>query len=336
MNFILDPYIFALDKATATQDQLEKFIQNLLDWHRLIELNWGRVFRPTDAFDILLKYELYPYIDTVKELVVKYRIDYIQPEGIDKIINAILQKIPTVEDITEIDDVLFDTNNCTCQGNRNDEFFFVLKRMVVELGIYCVLNGSDFTENVIISKEIGQHTIKFDAVVSIIEPDKGIELPYPIAIEFYNFDNFEMFCTSFDPVKIWLNAKGDYCINMSLNVSLKQEGSEFDYLFTDLKPNFVFQDSFFKSVYNMQFDTNAGKIERLLRAMVEEVLKNNMSGTHALRESKGGSAKQISCDGYKAWRRDIDREYHLHYWKQGGFIVFADVVVHDNFTITPI
>jgi len=35
----------------------------------------------------------------------------------------------------------------------------------------------------------------------------------------------------------------------------------------------------------------------------------------------------------KAWRRDIDDQYHLHYWQDGEAVELARVVVHNDFRI---
>jgi hypothetical protein len=68
MNFYLDPYILAIDDDNISQESLEKFIDNLIDWKRLIDLNWGRVFKPSESFDLLFKHNLYPLVDKIKEL----------------------------------------------------------------------------------------------------------------------------------------------------------------------------------------------------------------------------------------------------------------------------
>jgi hypothetical protein len=60
-----------------------------------------------------------------------------------------------------------------------------------------------------------------------------------------------------------------------------------------------------------------------------------MNDTHALRSSQGANSTQRErpSDNAKAWRRDIDRFYHLHYWKTSAKVELASVVVHDDFTI---
>jgi hypothetical protein len=49
---------------------------------------------------------------------------------------------------------------------------------------------------------------------------------------------------------------------------------------------------------------------------------------------KGGNEPQQKRGQDKAWRRDIDYEYHLHYWEcDDGSVEFASVVTHNDFSI---
>lgn len=75
----------------------------------------------------------------------------------------------------------------------------------------------------------------------------------------------------------------------------------------------------------------------VLRAIVETLDGSNMRDAHALRTSSAGNAPQRTRarDGATAWRRDIDPDYHLHYWKlKGGIVELASVSYpHDDFEI---
>jgi hypothetical protein len=60
----------------------------------------------------------------------------------------------------------------------------------------------------------------------------------------------------------------------------------------------------------------------------------NLGATHALRNDRGYDSPQFTRGTDKAWRRDIDREYHLHYWETQNGYEFSDVVHHNDFNIT--
>jgi hypothetical protein len=75
----------------------------------------------------------------------------------------------------------------------------------------------------------------------------------------------------------------------------------------------------------------------LLRSVVDTHENTNMAQTHHLRTGAGGgdSHRVRRRDQAKAWRRDIDADYHLHYWVcEGDMIELASMnFPHDDFTI---
>lgn len=74
---------------------------------------------------------------------------------------------------------------------------------------------------------------------------------------------------------------------------------------------------------------------QLLRSFSETVDGLNLGATHAIRIGAGPESAQVTRDGAKAWRRDIDHEFHLHYWMTPrGYAEFADVVRHNDMGIT--
>lgn len=334
MNFYIDPYIFAFNKDTFTKEQLEEFIHNLINWKDLIDLNWGRVFKPNETFDILFKHKLYPLVDGLKELVDKYHIDYIQPEEIDKIVNSILNKIPTIEEHSGINDILIDTDNLKLIDNRNEDFIQILKKLVAILKIDCIINNKRDSGQILLSKELQSPLIKFDAVISVIDTDHDIGLPLATNIEFNHFENFKEFCLKIEPTIVWINAQNDLCIRMAVYIKIYQHDDTVDYINNQTTPNFILHESFFKSTHKLNFNTDAAKIDNLLRALIEEIFQLNMKDTHELRVGKSGGAKQVQYNNYTGWRRDIDYEYHIHYWKKGSHLIFTDVVPHNTFAIT--
>ncbi|MSW71248.1 MAG: hypothetical protein F2829_14465 [Actinobacteria bacterium] len=80
--------------------------------------------------------------------------------------------------------------------------------------------------------------------------------------------------------------------------------------------------------------TSPGCDVKFLRTCSEAVLGHGTRDTHWLRTSASGGAPQLKREGAAAWRADIDRDLHLHYWiMPDGSIQLASVVHHNDFTI---
>lgn len=334
MNFYIDPYVFAIEESVVTKEEFEQFINNLIGWKKLIDLNWGKVYKPTKSFEILLKNELYPLVDSIKALIKKYHIEYIQPQAIDKIISSFLDKLPTIEESSEISDIVIESDNFKAIGNRNDDFVDLLKKMSVILEIDCSLHGKDPLGQILITKEIDNFSIEYDAIVSLIDYPGETNLPYESNVKFACYENFITLCHKINPTTVWLNASDDVCISMAIFINVFQLDNSINYIYSPQNAKFVLYYSFFESIAKLGFKHEKDKIEMLIRALCEEIFHQNMNDTHELRDGKSGASKKISLNGYVAWRRDINYDYHLHYWKKGDKLIFTDVVVHDNFKIT--
>ena len=73
---------------------------------------------------------------------------------------------------------------------------------------------------------------------------------------------------------------------------------------------------------------------RVLRAITETLDEVNLSSVHALRTGTGGGDPQRMRGRDKAMRRDINHEFHLHYWQcNDGSVEIASVVTHNDFSI---
>ena len=73
---------------------------------------------------------------------------------------------------------------------------------------------------------------------------------------------------------------------------------------------------------------------RILQSVVESVGNEKLRQVHKLRTGEGGNNPQQRRGRDRAQRRDIDHEFHLHYWEcEGGRIELASVVHHNDFSI---
>jgi len=140
---------------------------------------------------------------------------------------------------------------------------------------------------------------------------------------------------SIDENTVWDTADDEIGMNIAIRIAFYKyrirQGLEPEW--ENLGP-FLFGNRFFETAVACCRANPSSFTGKILRAMVETIEGSQMKDTHALRESMGGNAPQRKRGENKAWRRDIDYEYHLHYWEcDGGTIEFASVVSHNDFSI---
>lgn len=96
-------------------------------------------------------------------------------------------------------------------------------------------------------------------------------------------------------------------------------------------------DDFWRTAAAFGFGHERGKIGRLVDACVDAIVGDPRRGEpHPLRTNRGPNAANVTRarDDAVAMRRDIDDEFHLHYWRRPGRgPELASVVVHNDFSI---
>lgn len=138
-----------------------------------------------------------------------------------------------------------------------------------------------------------------------------------------------------NPVRIWLHGKGEIenC-SVALDICTYRRSYEAGLTYNkETRNKWYFGGKFLETNGELGFLHEESKIKMLLKSCCDTILRQNMSKTHALRTGPGGNDPQVKRGNDLAMRRDIDYEYHLHYWETENGIEFASVVVHNDMTI---
>lgn len=332
MNFYIEPFLFAVNPEETDKDSFENYINTLIDWKDFNELNWGDMYILSSTYELLCNNGYYPFTDQLKILINRYNIDYISINDINKILTQFLTKLPQID--IEID-ILFEYKNGSSNydlSHRPNEFNNELYKLAGLLHLKKTIKSTMQSNNIMFTKNI-ICDIQFKSIFDVIENDTTITKYCSHTLPC--FDSFKSFCEhSNTPLLIWKNAscKKDYtmalaaCIMQHCNYQRISESID--------NHNFVIQDSFIESISNYNFNIIKTRSLSVLRALEELILKLKLDETHWLRENKGPNSNQITDGNYKGWRKDIDYEFHLHYWQYNDELKFANIVPHNFFSIS--
>ncbi len=148
-------------------------------------------------------------------------------------------------------------------------------------------------------------------------------------------NNFQGLINCLDESAILAKASDDHGIELAIRIALFKHD-----LMTDNPPDWSevsppdIESHFRELCQKICADGGSNVPGKILRAIVKTVKGIDLSATHALRKSRGANSPQRKRCSYKAWRRDIDRELHIHYWEcPNGAVKLASVVYHDDFSI---
>lgn len=337
-NIFIDPYILAYpsEDDSPTSNELERYLENILSWRNLKDFHLTDIFTSKQASDILIEYNNYPYWDSLKATLTKTGLnEYYQPRDIIEVIEGLLQ-LRSIEEKLNLIDVLFDDVEIDPDdylAQRPIVYTNEFKKILLLMSLDSHLN-LDY-DNLLISRDVEQKKISVKGEIHFCEfsEEKNV-LVFPLLIESNCTlcSHISELLLNICPSSLWRKSKnmGDYkeILNIFINQRLIKMGQDVDNI-----PRWKIGEKFIDSCRSLGFLHQESKINSLFRACADTILSHNLNSTHALRINEGGSSPQVTRSEDKAWRRDIDYEYHLHYWQTIDGPELASVVVHNDMVI---
>jgi hypothetical protein len=320
------------------------YVEVLLDWSELLDEPWVAIYMSEMASQELLIDDLYPLREQLSKLFATNRVVEYDVNTVATVVDRLLQMTPQFETYFRIRDVL--TEDLTiepdvlrlCSGRRLQSD---LGRCVILIAILREHCRQSISEHSLILRNAPARILHVRAKIHEIDHDRDDIGQLPIPPECFEgkvlvCEDFKGLLACLEECVILLRAEDDLGIRTAIRVALFKSrlANGFDPDWNDM-PSFSIGNSFRESFHrNHPTEDLAG---RLLRAIIETLEQINLSATHWLRAGSGGKDPQRmrSSDQAKAWRRDVDRDYHLHYWvSQDHTVEFAWLgYPHDDFTI---
>lgn len=345
MSVTIDPSVLAVPSVDCTEDDAYRYVETLLDWKILLDEQWAEVYISEQAPDILDREGLYPLRDHLKALLRRHKIDAYNVKEIVTVVNKLLSRASLFEDHYQIKDVLYDRfeiNPDVISPVTHTHLQSNLIRCIVLIAIlskYCRRSSGEY---VLIMKNALGPRIQVKTIIEYLEHarDDISNLPHSPEIfesEMMACDNFHGLVECFNESMLLVDAHNDYSIQFAIKIALYKyaisQGDDPDW--EDITAP-VIGSKFRESCRQICSEQVGSLPTKILRAIVKTIKGLDLSETHSLRTGKSGNAPQKirHSDNAKAWRRDIDRTFHLHYWEcANGAIELSLVVDHDTFSI---
>lgn len=341
---LIDAGILATPSPDDGPSHIHEYVETLLHWNRLLDEPWILVRLGEHVNEALYDAGLLPFRPTLQKAFDKYQIKQYDVNTIAPIFERLLRHTPHFETHFKIHDVEYDNFSSDPDlsslraGSTLAPDLDDLERFIVLISI--LQNHSDASLIVKNASESGK--IEVQASISDIDPkwDDMDDIPSPPEAFKGNVivcDNFTDLIKSVDETRIWTPASDsaadfETALQLAIFKHRLDRGDDSDW---PIKIPIILGPMFIGSIKKC-FEGGWKNIAfKTLRSIAEVVDEIDMAKTHGIRKSKGGNSHQRerAGDGAKAWRRDIDYEYHLHYWKKGELIELASIVPHNDFSI---
>ena len=340
----IDAGVLAVPRVTASADDAVQYVETLLDWSALLREPWVAIYMSERANEALLVDGLFPFRNELKRLFTANRITQYDVNTVAQVVERLLQLTPSFEAYFSIRDVLPeelsaepDILKLCCGAHLETD----LARCIVLIAILGKLCQPPVSDHSLILRNAPDRIVRVRALVHALEHDRTDLRAVPAPPDYFEgevvvCDSFSELIECLDESAILQVSADEVGVDMALRLALYKfrlgngEDADWDNV-PDYRVGTEFSDSFQRLHPTQQLST------RSLRAMVETLTGTNLAATHWLRSGDGANDPQRvrQSDQAKAWRRDIDRDHHLHYWQcDGGRVEFAWLgFPHDDMTI---
>ena len=344
LSVTIETAVFA-PPINASSQVVRNFVETLLEWKEAMDDHRLDVYTSRFAPDVLIGCNLYPIRAQLKALLAQAAVFEYDANTVAVLAETILSRSDKIEDKLRISDVL--ASNLTLNPDVFMEHApFQLREDANRCAIVLSLANRFGTEPMLRTHAIALSTANVATAVDVrcliddIDHDRPdlSELPTPPNY----FEGSIFVCSTFHDLIMSLNeteilrgAIDERHVTAAIRVGLyKRYVSRGNPLRWQDLPTFSIGREFFNSLRERHVMSASGLAERLIRAILETICREQLNATHALRVGRGAGDAQRQRGGDLAWRRDIDYEFHLHYWEcETGVTELAVLVVHNDFAI---
>ncbi len=342
----IDAGVLAAPTEVSNREEVYTYVDTLLDWRRLLDEPWISVYLSERASELLVEEGLYPLREALKALFQSNGIVEFDVNTVALVAERLLRLTPSFEAYFRIRDILFEqleTEPTLLSLTVGQNMAADLGRCVVLLAVlrqhcrHAVGNHSLIVKN---SPESGRILVR--AIIHDIEHEREDIEGVPSFPDVFNGEvlacgDFRGLLSSIDEAAAWRSASDNIGKQVAVHIAVYKSRlvRGLDPEWDDI-PAIRFGDNFVHIAERVCQTNPDDLVPKLLRSIVETVEKLNLPAVHALRENQSGGAPQRErvADRAKAWRRDIDYEYHLHYWQcPDGVPEMASMGPHNDFSI---
>ena len=339
----IDAGVLAAPHLTSNASDVYQYVETLLNWKLLLDEPWVAINMSEKAPVVLEKDGLYPVRDQLKKLFNAHGIVEYDVNTVARITDQLLRITPSFETYYRVKDVLpeqLETDPdvirlITYNGLQSD-----LARCILLIAILRKHCSQPPGGHSLILREAPRQVIQVRAQVQIIEHERDDIPTLPSPPEFFEgdvlaCDNFQGLVECLDEAAILVGTSDNPGVELAIRIALfKDSIVQGDAPNWSSVMNLHIGAKFRDSCQQCCADRSNALPPKILRSIVETTRGRNLPSVHALRTGPGANASQRMRGTDKAQRRDIDQEFHLHYWDcTDGAIELASVVYHNDFSI---
>lgn len=331
MKYVLEPMLFAFNQdlsKEALTDYLEE-LQALDEWwngHR------EDMYVQQAAEEMLWNNSYYPMAETLKPLMEKHGIEFMQYNDVNRIIVKMLEKSQVIDGFSDVlcgmkSQKLTQPMRVNEDVRRMEELDKEFMSLLWHIFMAHEMGGKEEKSFVVITKGISD-IVSVEYEYEVIEDDKLVEKTKTSKVNCKS-SLADFLNDQHTPFLLWKTAERKDDLDLGVRVSILQWKGESDIACIYDGYDFKIQDSFYEDYCNGHYQSKDSDIRSTIQAVTDAVTEQNLQKMHAIRTGKHGNDPQLRKNDYDAQRRDITTSIKLAYWKKGREFKIANMKEHD-------
>jgi hypothetical protein len=338
--FYIDPAVLTLQ---APPSELETLVMGVLDVYAFVR-EWRISPASIDGIiEAMFLDDMFPFPGKLAESFAAANIVHLGAKDVADIIYPLLDRIAALPDLLGLADVLvsdvtYDPDLPSAAGEHVNRLW---SRLLDFLAV-AVSHGQLLSSPLLTTRAratfgslgVGGSLEFVELSASSEEASGEVYCPCSYAARFKVFDLLEDVLLQIDAGQLILNDQHVGAARLSIALRTFQLARTHNAASTwnDVPP-FTLGPQFLSAMAALELQSQ-GLSEKLLRSCAEVLLGINPDKSHDIRRSESGGSPAIKMGHSMARRRDLDREYHLHYWSPTvAGVQFASVGPHRITTI---
>lgn len=340
---LVDPILLCLPNPCYSADELESFAKALLAWNRIVGRNNAHVLISESAQIALNKASEYPHMHRLGQLIDKYDFELANAITLNKIVQAILDKTPSLEEYYNIRAVMCSDGSVACDPQEvtsrltgecgdvfQDDLVIACLADAVrvpdeEITVFCVISRDPFCEP-------PPKSVKLSANVELAErhsEDGPWDMTLPLSFKKafpIHFDSNEL-VDELDLWSLWDNAsnaeKVYECIDEKVE-RLRMSGVK-----SAVISDFRLGPDFLQSLRDWGASTRSDYAMVTVESCARIILGIPKNEIKEFRQSENSNKQRSRADGALAFRTHITKAgvgLRLMFWRlPDGTIEFANI-----------
>lgn len=337
MKYVLEPMLFAFDQDLGKQeltDYLEE-LQALDEWWNQHREN---MFVEDITGEVLCSNNYYPMADTLKPLMEKHEIDFIQYGDVNRIIDKMLNKTKSIESLYG---GLSGMKNRTLtrpmavqpKTKRPHEMDDELMNLLWHVFMAHESGGHEEKSFVVITKGVSD-IVSVEYEYEILDEKDGLQEKTATSEVNCKSSLADFLKDDVTPFLLWKTAECKDDLDLGVRVAVLQLKGEKDLARIYEDYHFVIQNSFYDDYCDGHYKSKDQDIRSTIQSVTDALMDQNMRKVHAIRIGAKGNNPPLVREDYDAQRRDITTSIKLAYWKKGREFKMANMREHDFFEPT--